>query len=73
MELLIFIGGAIAGSIITVIFKGHNKTYGVIDVDHNLEVCFINVTSQDLMERKTKKAVFEINHNADLSRKEQSL
>ena len=73
MELFIFLGGAIAGSIITILINRYGKTYGVIDVDHNLQVCFLNVTSHDLLERSTKKAIFEINHNADLSRKEQSL
>jgi hypothetical protein len=78
MGIIIFIGGVIVGVLITIIFSG-SKTYGVIAVDHEVKACKLFVTSQDLLERKNKRAVFKIDHYAkltqhtDLSRKEQSL
>lgn len=73
MGFLYFTGGVIVGTIITIIFKARTRIYGVIRVDHNIEACFIELTSTDLSNRKIKKAIFDIDHNANLSRKEQLL
>ena len=73
MGVLYFIGGVIVGTVITIIFNVRAKTYGIIRVDHNIESCFIEMASTDLADRKIKKAVFVIDHNANLSRKEQTL
>lgn len=72
MGIIIFIGGVIVGVLITIIFSG-SKTYGVIAVDHEVKACKLFVTSQDLLERKNKRAVFKIDHEAKFSREEQSL
>ena len=68
MGILYFLGGVIVGTVITIIFRVRTKTYGVIKVDHNIEACFIELKSQDLLNRKTKKAMFDVDHNANLSR-----
>ena len=73
MELLYFIGGVILGIVLAIVFRTRSKTYGVIRVDHNIEACFIELISADLTNRKIKKAMFDIDHEANLSRKEQSL
>lgn len=73
MEILYFLGGVIVGTIVTIIFRSNTKTYGVIRVDHNIEACFIEMNSKELTDRKIKKAVFDVDHNANLSREEQGL
>lgn len=73
MELLCFVGGAAIGSILSIIFRKRDETYGIIDVDHNTEQCKIHITSKELSNRKNKKAVFMINHDAYISRDEHIL
>lgn len=73
MELLIFLGGAIVGVIVDKFISIFSKTYGVIEVDHNSKGCKVLISSDDLLNRKNKKAIFSINHNANFSREEQSL
>ena len=78
MEVALFIAGgaaigAVIGSVIEKLMKKHTKTHGVIDVDHNTEQCKIRITSAELSDRRTKKAIFTINHDAKISREEQVL
>ena len=73
MEFLFFVGGVITGSIITLFFKNSGKTYGVIKVDHENELCSVHVTSEELLNHKNKKAIFIIDHSSHLSREEQTL
>lgn len=73
MEVLIFIGGAILGVIFTLIFKARERIHGIVHIDHNTEQCVFSLTSAELSNRKKKIAVFVINHNADISREEQTL
>lgn len=73
MEFIFFAGGALVGTIITTVLKSQNKTHGVIDVDHYTEQCIFHITSAELSDRKTKKAVFKINHDAKISREEHGL
>ena len=65
--------GAIVGSLLEKYVKKHTKTHGVIDVDHNTGQCKVKITSADLSDRKTKKAIFTINHDAKISREEHIL
>lgn len=73
MKLLFFVLGAITGFIISIIFKTRSKTYGVIEVDHNTQQCKFRITSADLSNRGTKKAIFKVNHDVQISREEQIL
>ena len=73
MEILTLIGGAVGGILIGLIIEKHSKICGVIDVDHRTEMCKVRITSADLSNRKSKTAVFKINHDAIISREEQTL
>lgn len=73
MEFIFFAGGVILGTILTAIFKSKESIHGVIEVDHRTEQCIFRLTSDELQNPKNKKAVFSINHNANISREEQSL
>ena len=73
MEFIFLIGGVLVGAVFTFIFTDMNKTHGVIQVDHNINACKILLTSDELSNLKSKKAIFKIDHKADLSREEQIL
>ena len=73
MELLIFLGGVILGVVITMLYKARERIHGIVHIDHNTEQCIFSITSDQLTNRKKKIAVFVINHNAEISREEQSL
>ncbi len=73
MELFIFLGGILLGIICTLVYKSRERIHGVIHVDLSTEQCVFEITSDQLSDRKKKIAVFYINHNADISRKEQPL
>lgn len=73
MEIIYVIGGVIIGLIIAKIFRDNERIHGVVHVDHETEQCVFSLTSNDLSDRKKKIAVFVINHDAKISREEQSL
>ena len=73
MAILHIIGGVIIGLIISRIMRNRERIHGIIHVDHETEQCVFSLTSSDLSDRKKKIAVFVINHNANISRKEQGL
>ena len=69
--------GVIAGISISVIFtyfkNRHSKIAGLIEVDIQSNLCKFQVTSTELSDLKTKKAMFKVVHGVDLSREEQIL
>lgn len=71
--LAIYLLAVIGGFIVGFSFSKSKKIHGIIDVDHKNQSCSIRVTTDDLVNRKNKKAVFLINHDATLSREEQIL
>lgn len=73
MEILALVGGAVGGVLIGFIIEKHSKICGVIDVDHRTGMCQVRITSADLSNRKSKTAVFKINHDSVISREEQTL
>ena len=73
MEILIFLGGVILGVICTLIYRNRERIHGIVHIDHNTEQCVFSITSNQLANRKNKIAVFMINHDAEISREEQSL
>ena len=73
MGLLYFIGGVILGVIIMLIHRSRERIHGIVHIDHNTEQCIFSLTSDQLSDRKKKIAVFVINHDAKISRDEQSL
>lgn len=72
MEIMSFLGGAILGLLVSIILETR-KTHGIIEVDHDTKQCKIHMISEDLLSRKTKKAIFVIDHDAAISREEQIL
>lgn len=69
--------GVVAGISISVIFtyfkNRHSKIAGLIEVDDQSNLCKVHVTSTELANQKTKKVLFNVVHNVDLSREEQIL
>ena len=73
MEFLIFLGGVVLGVISTLIYRSRERIHGIIHIDHNTEQCVFNISSTELSKRDKKIAVFVINHDATISREEQTL
>ena len=73
MEFIFLIGGIILGIVTTLIHKSRERIHGIVHVDHDTEQTIFSITSDQLADRKKKIAVFYINHNAQISRKEQGL
>ena len=74
MEFIFFtVGGFIGGFIFAAIKDWLHGTVGIIEVDHNTEQCKIRMTSNDLTNRKIKKAIFKVSHDARISREEHGL
>lgn len=73
MEYLFLIGGVLLGYICASIYRSRERIHGIVHIDHNTEQCIFSITSDQLSNRKKKIAVFVINHDAKISREEQSL
>ena len=73
MEFIFLVGGVLAGSILTNLLGRRNKICGIIDVDRHNNLCKIHITSDELSNIKNKKVIFTINHDAIISREEQTL
>lgn len=74
MEILFYITiGIIIGAILEAVISCKDKIYGFIDVDQHTGMCKIRISSEEIANRKNKKAIFIINHDANISREEQSL
>lgn len=73
MEIVYLIAGIIIGIIAMKILQRNERIHGIVHVDHNTEQCIFSINSDQLTNRDKKIAVFVINHNADISREEQSL
>lgn len=65
--------GILIGIVISVISTKEEKIYGVIEIDHHSQQCRSRITSDELLDRKTTKAVFEVTHDAIISQEEQGL
>ena len=78
MQLLYIFIGLLIGIIISVLyFKFNIKTVGYIDVDIQSNLCKVHISTDDLSNNKTKKAIFRVNHEVKVvdiySREEQTL
>lgn len=73
MYILIAIIGFIIGFIFKKIIDLKAETYGIIEIDENTQMCKIKITSSDLGNPKTKKAIFNIVHGSNISRDNPSL
>lgn len=73
MEILIFLVGVTLGIMGTMIYRSRERIHGIVHVDHETEQCLVNLSSEQLADRKKKIAVFYIDHEAKFSREEQGL
>ena len=67
MIYLVFLGGAILGSIIATITQLIRKTHGKIIVDHEKETCHVFLNSEEISKYKTNRAILEVVHNSKTS------
>lgn len=73
MEILLIIIGIIIGIVFEKIKTNMITEIGTIDIDHSNGLCKLNVTSDQLSDLTIERVVFNVNHNASISREEQSL
>lgn len=73
LHLIFGILGGILGATITNLVYKHIYVAGLIEVDDRSNLCKVHVTSTELANKKTKKVLFNVVHNVDLSREEQIL
>lgn len=73
MAVLIFLGGVILGVLCTLKYKSRERIHGIIHIDHETEQCIFSLTSDELNNRDKKIVVFMVNHDATISREEQTL
>ena len=71
--IMIFIGGIVVGILLTKIFSPSYKICGSVEVDERNGLCKVHVTDEGLSDRSISKALFTINHDANISREEQTL
>lgn len=73
MEFIFFLVGIVVGIVFMIIRQRTEIIHGIVHVDHETESCSFSLISNQLADRKKKKAVFLINHDAQISREKQSL
>lgn len=73
MEVIFILIGFALGCITTLFIKSRCKIHGVIEIDHNARLCRSRITSDELLDRNTKIAVFEVKHDVIISQEEQGL
>lgn len=73
MEFIFFIGGVLVGFSWAMPFWKGKNVKGIIDIDHDNNVYSIRMISKDVVDDRKKKAIFLVNHDAHISREEQSL
>lgn len=79
--MMMFILGLILGIMVCGGYCISARTYGVITVDHERNLCRVKIANEDLNDRKVKKAVFKVYHtdktlqetDINFSREEQRL
>lgn len=65
--------GFALGCTITLLINSRCKIHGFVEVDHNTRECKFHLSSGELSDRKSKKIVFEVRHDVEVSREEQGL
>ena len=73
MDIMFFVGGIVVGVLLTKIFSPSYKICGSGEVDERNGMCRVHVTDEGLSDRSIKKAIFTIQHDANISREEQTL
>lgn len=65
---IIFLIGIIIGIAIRKGIESFSKIYGIIEIDERTQMCKVKITSSELGNLKTKKAMFKIIHGSKISR-----
>ena len=73
MEFIFLIVGIVIGVAVTMIFNNSTKAYGFIEIDHEKQLCNVVVSSEELSNRKKKKAMLKIIHDVEISQDIQGL
>lgn len=73
MEFIFFLGGVIVGISFGIPIGKPKKVQGIIDVDHDTNMCRVTIDHNELDRRNLTKAIVYINHHATISREEQTL
>ena len=67
MIYLAFLGGVIFGSILSNILRWEFTSFGVMKIDHRNKTCQVCLNTEEIIQKKKKKIVITIDHNANLS------
>lgn len=68
LYIIIFIFGIIIGIAVGKGIDSISKIYGIIEIDEQTQMCKVKITSSELGNLKTKKAMFKIIHGSRISR-----
>lgn len=69
MIYLAYLGGVITGSIVLTIIFSFRETYGKLLIDPKEDTCQIQMSTEKVIKKRTKRVVLVVDHNADLSQK----
>lgn len=62
MIIIFLVIGVIIGITSTLIFTRRNTIYGVVQVNHTDQLCGVLLNSEEVMDRKIRKAILKVNH-----------
>lgn len=69
MILLVYTGGVVFGSIVTFVIFKRREVYGEILLDPKDDTCQVLMNTEKVIRPSTKRVIFTVDHNADLSQK----
>lgn len=69
MDYLLFLGGVLFGAIISNILMYGFTTFGYLRIDHEHQLCQVQLDEMDCTKFHKRKVVLEIDHKANLSQK----
>ncbi len=62
MEIICLVVGVIIGIASTLIFTRRNTIYGTVQVNHADHLCGVLLNSEELINKKARKAVLKVKH-----------
>ena len=64
--IVVFVFGIILGFIIRYDMEKLTKVVGTVDIDHNTDLCRFFITSDELSNKKCRKVLLIVNHDAEI-------